>query len=66
MKYEATRLRDSWCVRPEGACGTIGWHPEPWEAIFVSARDANEALRKAKRIRASVQRTTEQVKQREP
>lgn len=51
MKYEAEQLRNGWLVRPEGQLGTIGWHPEPWEALFVKARTADEALRKARTIR---------------
>jgi hypothetical protein len=50
MKLEATKLRDNkWCVRPEGQLGTIGWSPKPWEAKFVTARSAEEAIRKAMR-----------------
>lgn len=51
MRYEAEQLRNGWCVRPEGQLGTIGWHPEPWEAVFVKARSADEALRKAAAVR---------------
>ena len=47
MKLEATKLRNCWVVRPEGALGTCGWSPEPWSAVFVRARTAEEALRVA-------------------
>lgn len=49
MKYEATHLRDKrWAVRPVGALGTCGWiNGVGWNVIYVTARTADEALRKA-------------------
>jgi hypothetical protein len=53
MKWQAEHLRGNrWVVRPEGALGTCGWSPEPWTAVFVTARNATEALRKAKKEQA--------------
>ena len=50
MKWIAEQLRDNrWVVRPEGQLGTCGWYPEPWTAVFVRARSATEALRRAKK-----------------
>ena len=38
MKLEATLLRDNrWAVRPQGQLGTCGWHPKPWEVVYVTA-----------------------------
>lgn len=54
MEYEAERLRDNrWCVRPVGQLGTCGFSPVAWSAIFVTARDAAEALTKAARKRVA-------------
>lgn len=46
---EAMRLRDNqWVVRPKGCLGTCGWSKgRPWIAVFVKARNAEEAMRKA-------------------
>ena len=38
MKLEITELRKGYIVRPEGAVGTIGWSPKPWEAQYFSSR----------------------------
>lgn len=50
MKLEAIRLRNEWCVRPEGQLGTCGWFPKAWTARFVKARSAEEAVRKVVRM----------------
>lgn len=44
MKLEATMVRGGWYVRPEGQVGTCGFHPEPWEAVFVGGGSADAAL----------------------
>lgn len=46
---EATQLRPGrWAVRPAGCLGTCGWlNGKPWQVIYVNARTAQEALRKA-------------------
>ncbi len=50
-KLEATHLRDNrWAVRPEGQLGTCGWHPKPWTVIYVKARSADEAIKKAEKV----------------
>ena len=47
-EMEATHLRDNrWAVRPKGQLGTCGWHPYAWTVIFVTARNAEQAIRKA-------------------
>lgn len=52
MKYEADNLRDNrWAVRPEGQLGTCGWHPKPWQVVYVTAATVSDALRKAERVR---------------
>lgn len=49
MELEATLLRDNrWAVRPQGQLGTCGWHPKPWEVVYVTAFSEAEAVRKAK------------------
>lgn len=54
LTYEAMLLRgDKWCVRPAGRCGTHGWAGGiAWEAVFVTAKNATQALEKAAKIRA--------------
>lgn len=50
MRYEmeATELRNGqWAVRPKGALGTHGFHPYPYEVIYVTASSGGEALHKA-------------------
>lgn len=48
MEYEATELKPGrYAVRPKGQLGTCGWYPAPWTVIYVTARTANEAIRKA-------------------
>jgi len=48
MQYEATHLRGNhYAVRPAGQLGTCGWHPVPWEVIYVNARSPSEAISKA-------------------
>lgn len=48
MQKEATQLRGNrWAVRPVNQLGTCGWYPEPWTVIYVNARNAQEAIRKA-------------------
>lgn len=50
MELEATHLRGNrYAVRPKGALGTHGWHPEPWTVEYVNARNESEAIEKAKR-----------------
>ncbi len=46
----ATLLRSGrYAVRPIGAIGTCGWiNGKPWTVIYVNARSASEALRKAR------------------
>jgi hypothetical protein len=44
MKLEATMVRGGWYVRPEGQIGTCGFHPEPWEAVYVRGGSADDAL----------------------
>lgn len=52
MKYEAEHLRGNrWAVHPEGQLGTCGWHPKPWQVVYVNARSESDALRKAERVR---------------
>lgn len=49
VKLEAIQLRSgTWVVRPEGQLGTCGFYPRPWMAYFTKARNAQEAIRKAK------------------
>ena len=47
IELEATKLRECWAVRPRGACGTCGWYPRAWTVVYVKARSAAEAIRKA-------------------
>ena len=49
MKWQAERLRGNrWVVHPEGTLGTCGWiQGKPWSVVFVTARSATKALRKA-------------------
>ena len=52
MKYEADTLRGNrWAVRPCGQLGTCGWHPKPWQVVYVTAATVSDALRKAERVR---------------
>jgi hypothetical protein len=49
IEMEATQLRGNrWIVRPKGQLGTCGWSPIPWEAVYVTARDAADAIAKAR------------------
>jgi len=49
-EMEATPLRDGqWAVRPKGQLGTCGWHPYPWTVVYVKARNAQDAINKARR-----------------
>ena len=50
MELQAERLKSCWVVRPPGKLGTMGWHPEPWEAVFVAAATAEQAVARARRI----------------
>jgi hypothetical protein len=44
----AVRLRSGkWAVRPKGQLGTCGWYPYPWNVVYVTARNEQEAIRKA-------------------
>ena len=48
VKYEATHLRDcKWAVKPENQLGTCGFYPVPWTVQYVTANNADEALRRA-------------------
>jgi len=50
---EATRLRDNrYAVHPAGQLGTCGWYPRAWSVVYVNARDADQAIRKALRMLA--------------
>jgi len=47
-ELEATHLQGrGWAVRPKGQLGTMGWHPFPWDVVYVNAGSAEEAIRKA-------------------
>lgn len=47
-EHEATKLRNNrFAVRPVGQLGTMGYHPYPWQAVYVKATHEAEALRKA-------------------
>lgn len=49
MELEATHLRDNkYVVRPKGQLGTMGNHPRPWTAVWIRARNAREAVIKAR------------------
>ena len=51
IKLEATHLRDNrWAVRPEGQLGTCGFYPKAWTVIYVKARSADEAIKKAEKM----------------
>lgn len=53
MILEATHLRGNrWAVRPAGQLGTCGFHPEPWTVRYVTARNAEDAVRKSARLNA--------------
>lgn len=52
IKLEAVYLRNGkWAVRPAGKLGTCGFHPKPWTAIYVKARSAEEAIKKAEKLK---------------
>ena len=38
---------NQWAVRPDGQLGTCGWYPYPWTVTYVTARNEQEAIRKA-------------------
>jgi hypothetical protein len=47
MKIEATRLRESWCIRPVGCLGTCGWiNGKAWTARFVKQLPAGMPIAK--------------------
>lgn len=51
MILEATHLRDNrWAVRPFGQLGTCGFYPKAWTVAYVTARDAESAVRKASKF----------------
>lgn len=41
------RVKGGYVVRPDGALGTCGFSPYPWEAVLVRARGEIDAVRKA-------------------
>lgn len=46
---EATSLGNGrYAVRPRGQLGTCGWYPWAWTAVFITARNAADAIRKAR------------------
>lgn len=48
-ELEATHLRGNrYCVRPKGRLGTCGFYPFAWNAVFVTARNADSAIAKAR------------------
>ena len=51
MKMKATLLRGNrWAVQPEGTLGVCGWiDKKPWTVEYVTARNSEEAIRKAKK-----------------
>jgi hypothetical protein len=49
IEIEAVRLKSGWFVHPKGACGTMGWHPVPWEITYIKgARNEQDALHRAR------------------
>lgn len=43
-ELEATNMgRFRWAFRPKGQLGTCGWHPHPWEVVYVTAINEREA-----------------------
>lgn len=45
-EHEATKLRNNrFAVRPVGQLGTMGYHPYPWQAVYVKAPHEAAALR---------------------
>lgn len=53
-KLDATHLRGNvWAVRPQGALGTCGWiEGIPWTVVYIRARDASQAIFKARHHRS--------------
>lgn len=52
LELEATQLNGGrWAVRPKGQLGTCGWYPQPWTVAYVKAATADEAIRKARRMK---------------
>lgn len=52
IKLEAVYLPNGkWAVRPAGELGTFGFYPKPWTAIYVKARSAEEAIKKAEKLK---------------
>ena len=42
MKYEATRLRTCWAIRPAGCLGTCGWiNGRPWTVEYRKNKPAH-------------------------
>ena len=39
MKIDAIKLHTGWFARPEGAAGTIGWHPFPWTGAMGKTKE---------------------------
>lgn len=51
VKLEAINLRGNrYAVMPEGRLGTCGFYPVPWTVQYITARNAEAAVRKAKPI----------------
>lgn len=49
MSYEVSHLMDQrWAVRPFGCVGTSGFYPFPWTVVYVTASNAEEAMKKAR------------------
>lgn len=50
VEHEATHLRGKrYAVRPVGQLGTCGFHPCPWQVIYVNADSRRQALYRAGR-----------------
>lgn len=49
IEIEAIQLKGGWFVVPKGACGSMGFHPVPWEITYIKgARSEADALRRAR------------------
>lgn len=43
IELETERLRGSVIVRPKGALGTCGWHPQAWTAAMMRRGETPKA-----------------------